>query len=104
MSDSLRSDSSLKLRISVVYALPGQQYQVTVRLAEAATVNDAIERSGLRQRFPELSQRPLDCAIFGRVVPLSAALRDGDRVEILRPLLIDPKENRRQAAARARRK
>jgi len=92
------------LRITVVYALPAQQYQVTLRLATSATVNDAVERSGLTHRFPDLLQRPLACAIFSRPVELSTVLRDGDRVELLRPLLIDPKDQRRQAAARARRK
>ncbi len=92
------------VRVSVVYALPGQQYQVALRLAEGATVNDAVERSDLTRRFPDLLRNPLACAIFSRVVDLSTVLRDGDRVEILRPLLVDPKEQRRQAAARARRR
>jgi putative ubiquitin-RnfH superfamily antitoxin RatB of RatAB toxin-antitoxin module len=60
------------------------------------------EARGLCERFPELAGRTTDCAIFGRVVSLSDPVSDGDRVEILRPLLADPKENRRQAAARSR--
>ena len=56
----------------------------------------------LLKRFPEIATRPLACAIFGRAVALARKVRPGDRVEILRPLLIDPKEQRRQAAARGR--
>jgi len=91
------------MRIAVVYALPTQQPLVEMQMSPGATVLQAIEQSGLRERFVELSQGELACAIFSRVVPLSAELHDGDRVEILRPLLIDPKESRRQAAASARR-
>jgi len=91
------------LRIAVVYALPAQQPLVELQMPSGATVLQAVEQSGLRERFAELSGGELACAIFSRVVPLSAQLHDGDRVEILRPLLIDPKESRRQAAASARR-
>jgi len=91
------------LRITVVYALPAQQPLVEMQMPPGATVLQAIEQSGLRERFVELSRGELACAIYSRVVPLTAQLQDGDRVEILRPLLIDPKESRRQAAASARR-
>jgi putative ubiquitin-RnfH superfamily antitoxin RatB of RatAB toxin-antitoxin module len=56
----------------------------------------------LLQQFPELGDRPLACAIFGRAVADSHLLRADDRVEILRPLQVDPKESRRRAAARGR--
>jgi putative ubiquitin-RnfH superfamily antitoxin RatB of RatAB toxin-antitoxin module len=63
-----------------------------------------VARSGLARRCAEIATLPLACAIYGRVVALTHELRAGDRVEILRPLLVDPKEQRRQAAARARTK
>jgi len=91
-----------RLRITVVYALPTQQPIVELLLPAGSTVLTAVERSGLRERFEELRQRPLNCAIYSRAVPLSTILSDGDRVEILRPLLIDPKESRRRAAQAAR--
>jgi len=52
----------------------------------------------LLQKFPEIAERPLACAIYGRVVADSYSLRADDRVEILRPLQADPKERRRAAA------
>lgn len=90
------------LRIRVVYALPDQQPSVDLDLPPGTSLTEAVSRSGLLQKFPEVAARPLACAIFGRAVPLTYQLRDGDRIEILRPLLIDPKQSRREAAARSR--
>jgi len=95
-----RPDASSVVR--VVYALPDRQEIVDVAAEPDMSVETAVERSGLVRRFPEIATRPLACAIFGRPAPLAGKVRPGDRVEILRPLPIDPKEQRRQAAARAR--
>ena len=92
------------MRVWVVYALADRQAIQELELPESATVAEAVARSGLLQRFPEIGNRPLACAIFGRAVADSQVLRAGDRVEILRPLLVDPKESRRRAAARGSRK
>jgi uncharacterized protein len=91
-----------QVRVSVVYALPDRQVLVELELPQSATVADAVARSGLVQQFPDIASRPLACAIYGRPVADSHGLQGGDRVEILRPLQIDPKESRRQAAARNR--
>jgi putative ubiquitin-RnfH superfamily antitoxin RatB of RatAB toxin-antitoxin module len=64
-------------------------------------VAQAIAKVGLLEKYPQSAAQPLNCAIFGRVVPLDERLREGDRVEILRPLIADPKQTRRQAAARS---
>jgi len=88
--------------VEVVYALPERQVLVTLDLPGGATVAQAVAHSGLIRRFPEIDGRPLACAIYSRPVSLDHVLSAQDRVEILRPLLIDPKENRRQAAARNR--
>lgn len=90
------------IRISVVYALADRQVSVNLVVALGTTVAAAVEHSGLVRRFPEIAALPLHYAIFSRVVNESARVAEGDRIEILRPLLIDPKENRRQAADRAR--
>jgi hypothetical protein len=95
-------ERSERIRVSVVYALADLQSVVELSVPSAATVDAAVELSGLIRRFPEIAVRPLQCAIYGRVVDGSQVLSEGDRVEILRPLLMDPKENRRQTAARAR--
>jgi uncharacterized protein len=91
------------MRVWVVYALPDRQALRELDLPESATVAEAVARSGLLEQFPEIGSRPLACAIFGRAVADSQVLRADDRVEILRPLQIDPKESRRRAAARGRR-
>jgi uncharacterized protein len=88
--------------VSVVYALPDRQTIVSLELPAGASVADAVEKSGLARRYKEIAERPLACAIYGRAVKPDSVLREGDRVEILRPLLIDPKESRRQAASRER--
>jgi putative ubiquitin-RnfH superfamily antitoxin RatB of RatAB toxin-antitoxin module len=90
--------------VSVVYALPERQVTVELRVPPGTSVADAVASSGLTRRFAEITTRPLACAIYGRVVALTQELCAGDRVEILRPLLVDPKEQRRQAAVRARTK
>lgn len=92
-----------QIRVRVVYALPERQSVVDLRLPVECTVRDAVTRSGLLERYPQAAKRPLECAVYGRVVALDDRLRAGDRVEILRPLIVDPKQARRQAAIRGRR-
>jgi len=91
-----------RVPVQVVYALPDRQAIVTLDVPEGTTVSEAVALSGLVGRFPEIGAAPGDCAIYGRLVPPNHVLAAQDRVEILRPLLIDPKENRRQAAARSK--
>lgn len=90
------------MRVSVVYALPDKQVLVELEVAPDTTVEAAVAKSGLSRQFPDIAARPLACAIYGRAVPITSVVASGDRIEILRPLLIDPKESRRQAAARSR--
>jgi uncharacterized protein len=86
-----------RLDVSVIYALPDRQPVVQLELNAGATVEQALQASGFLERFPEIGSAPA-CAVFGRAVMLTQVLKPGDRIEILRPLLIDPKEARRQAA------
>ncbi len=92
------------IEVEVVYALPGQQTLLTVRLPEGATVEEAIRRSGILERHPEIDLACNKVGIFGHARTLDTPLRDRDRVEIYRPITCDPKEVRRQRAAQARRK
>jgi putative ubiquitin-RnfH superfamily antitoxin RatB of RatAB toxin-antitoxin module len=105
-SSSVRARSMEKknelLRVRVVYALPDQHDTVARQVPRGTSLTEAVTRSGLLRKFPEAAARPLSCAIYGRAVPLTYELRDGDRIEILRPLLIDPKQSRREAAERSR--
>lgn len=96
------SESAPDIAISVAYALPDEQSVVRLRVPRGTTVAEAVRLSSLSSRFPEIEAAPLNCAVFGRAASLDQILVEGDRVEVLRPLLIDPKESRRQAAARTR--
>jgi putative ubiquitin-RnfH superfamily antitoxin RatB of RatAB toxin-antitoxin module len=88
------------LKVEVVYATPGRQVRYVLDLEEGATVGEAIARSGALADFPEIDLTRNRIGIYGRLVTLGAGLGDGDRVEILRPLVADPKEVRRRRAAR----
>jgi putative ubiquitin-RnfH superfamily antitoxin RatB of RatAB toxin-antitoxin module len=85
------------MQIEVVYS-PGAGVvkQVVLRLPTGSTVQEALQDSGLLQQFPELALNSLAAGIWGRRIALSDMLRDRDRVEIYRPLQVDPKEARRQ--------
>lgn len=88
------------LRVEVVYALRDGQVLLALEVDEETTVKQAIERSGILRRFPEVDLIRVPVGIFGRPARLDARLRDGDRIEIYRPLIADPKQARH---ARARR-
>ena len=89
-------------RVEVVYAKPGESARYFVELPEGATVLSAIEHSGVLAAHPEIDLARDGAGIFGRRVALDRALRSGDRVEILRPLVADPKAARRKRAVKAR--
>ena len=91
-----------RLRVEVVCALRDEQALIALELEEGATVREAIARSGILARIPDAKLAAGRVGIFGKVVGLDAALRDGDRVEIYRPLILDAKEARRGRAQRAR--
>ena len=88
-----------RIRVEVAYALPGAQALVALEVPAGTTVGEAIARSGVAQRFAIGAGK---VGIFGRVVSAATALQDGDRVEIYRPLIAEPKAARRQRAARKR--
>lgn len=91
-----------KLNVEVVFALPRRQVLVTVTLEEGATVAEAIHASGLAERFPDEQLDALPTGIWGRPADRDAVVSDGDRVEVYRPLEIDPREARRQLAQAGR--
>lgn len=90
------------VRVEVVYARTDVQVVVPVELAPGATLEQAVRRSGILERFPEIDLQRQRVGVWGRLGSLSMRLRAGDRVEIYRPLIADPKENRRRRAAAAR--
>ena len=82
--------------IEVVYALAGDQRVVELEVACGTTAGEAVRLSGLLERYPEIDPVTARIGIHGRVVKGDAALCDGDRVEIYRPLVADPKQARRR--------
>ena len=89
-----------KMRIEVAYAKPSEQVILTLDIADGLTAEAAIIESGILQRFPEIDLTINKVGVFGRLCKLDQVLRAGDRVEIYRPLLVDPKEMRRTRAAK----
>lgn len=87
------------INVEVAYAGLAQQAVIVLQLAEGATAELAIQQSGLLQQYPEIDLTSHKIGIFSKIVSLQAILQEGDRVEIYRPLLIDPKQVRVQRAA-----
>ncbi|MGA9855879.1 MAG: RnfH family protein [Gammaproteobacteria bacterium] len=100
----MANNNDKEIQIEVIYASPDAQYQVTLRLSAGTTANAALEASGLLNKFPEIDLRRQRIGVFGRLVKPDYVLQDGQRLEIYRPLTHDPKQARRERAARAKRK
>jgi len=87
------------MKIGIAYALPQRQAWFDIEMQDGATIKDAIERSGILKQFPEIDLEKNKVGIYGKVSKLDAALNDGDRVEIYRPITCDPKTVPRKAKA-----
>ncbi|EFM2063411.1 RnfH family protein [Escherichia coli] len=90
-----------KITVEVAYALPEKQYLQRVRLHEGATVEEAIRASGLLELRTDIDLTKNKVGIYSRTAKLGDVVHDGDRVEIYRPLIADPKELRRQRAEKS---
>lgn len=86
------------IEIEVAYATPARQLLLKIRVPEGCTLEDAINRSGIREEFPDMVVDESAVGIFGRKAKPGKELQEGDRVEIYRPLIADPKEARRRRA------
>ncbi|WP_303909317.1 RnfH family protein [Thiohalomonas denitrificans] len=86
------------IKVEVAYALPEIQVIVPLKVEEGATAEDAIRKSGILDRFPEIDLAKAKVGVFGKLVKLDSPLRPKDRVEIYRPLKADPKEVRKRRA------
>ncbi len=98
MSDRTQSQ---QISIEVVYASPTAQELLALEVPAGCTVEAAIDRSGIIELFPEIDLMQQKVGIFGKQVSLSSYVQAGDRIEIYRPLLVDPKEARRLRARRS---
>lgn len=90
------------IRVEVVYALPERQYLRTVKLEEGSTVEQAIVASGLLELRKDIDLKSNKVGVYSRPVKLADTVSDGDRIEIYRPLIADPKELRRQRAEKSK--
>ncbi|MEO5342778.1 MAG: RnfH family protein [Gammaproteobacteria bacterium SHHR-1] len=90
------------LRVEVAYALPDEQVILEVSGEPGLTLEQAVEKSGLLQRFPQIDWPQADVGIFGKIAKRDTPLHEGDRVEIYRPLIADPKEMRKKRAAQGK--
>lgn len=85
-----------KIQVEVAYATPTEQRIIVVKGSVGSTIEEVIELSGILTLFPEIDLTSQKVGIFSKVKNLDEVVEDGDRVEIYRPLVIDPKEARRK--------
>jgi uncharacterized protein len=91
-----------QLMVEVAYALPTQQSILTLSVAVDATVEQIINSSGILQQYPEIDLTQQKVGVWSRTVKLTDTVKEGDRIEIYRPLIADPKDLRRRRAERAK--
>ena len=91
-----------EILVEVAYALPEEQVIISIKVPTKFNVKQAIEKSGIQKKFPCIDLSKNKVGIFGKKTTLDhlEALNDRDRIEIYRPLILDPKEMRRKRAAK----
>jgi len=82
------------INVTVAYATPERQVELPLQVEESCTVALAIKRSGIQDQFPEINLATAVVGIHSKKCALDASLHEGDRIEIYRPLTIDPKQAR----------
>lgn len=93
---------SEKIQIEVAYALPDRQALLSLKIDKEFTVLDAIRSSGIVDMHPEIDLDSVKVGVFSKLAKLTDTLHNGDRIEIYRPLIADPKEVRKQRALKAK--
>jgi putative ubiquitin-RnfH superfamily antitoxin RatB of RatAB toxin-antitoxin module len=89
------------MKVKVVYAKPERQILLSAELPDGATVRDALEKSGILLRCPDIDLTVNKVGVWGKVVELDAVLEPDSRVEIYRPITCDPKTVKRRAKPEA---
>ena len=89
-----------EIMVEVAYALPEEQVIISIKVPTKSDVKQAIEKSGIQKKFPNIDLSKNKVGIFGKKTTLDHPLKDRDRIEIYRPLILDPKEMRRKRAAK----
>ena len=90
------------INVEVAYALPQRQALLALTVNAGTTVLQAAQQSGVVEQFEDVDLENAKFGIFGKVVSPTQVLNEGDRVEIYRPLIADPKEVRKARAARVK--
>jgi hypothetical protein len=88
------------MQVEVAYAKPQEQWILVVEIGEGASIRTAIQASGILERFPEIDLAQVSVGIFGKPCGLETSPRPGDRIEIYRPLIADPRTARRERLQR----
>ena len=86
--------------VEVAYGMPGEQFIISIKVPTKFNVKQAIEKSGIQKKFPSIDLSKNKVGIFGKKTTLDHPLNDRERIEIYRPLILDPKEMRRKRAAK----
>lgn len=95
-------DADQSIKIEVAFALPDRQTLLEVSIVKGTTVKDAVVQSGIMQRYPEIDLEVNAVGIWNRTCKLTDVPREGDRIEVYRPLIADPKDVRRRRAEKAK--
>lgn len=95
-------ENAESIHIEIAYALPDTQLLLALDVPRGTTVEEAIRESGITEKFPDINLEVNKVGVFGKLTRLDHVLRPGDRVEIYRALIADPKEVRRQRAAQGK--
>ena len=88
-----------RIQIEVAYATPEEQLILELEVASDCTIKDALLQSKITEHFPEIDLESVRVGIFSKPAKMDAGLQPGDRIEIYRKLIADPKESRKKRAA-----
>ncbi|MFC1749503.1 RnfH family protein [Pseudomonadota bacterium] len=92
-------DNVEMIKVEVAYATPESQLIVVAQVSVDTTVEEAIKASGILDKFPDIDLAVNKVGVFGKLTKLANTLREGDRIEIYRKLIADPKAVRKKRAA-----
>lgn len=90
------------ITVEVAYALPTQQSLLTITVLPGSTVMQVVEQSGILQQYPDIDLHQQKIGVWSRPVKPEELVNEGDRIEIYRPLIADPKDLRRRRAEKAK--
>ena len=95
-------ENDAQMTVEVAYARPDEQRILVLQMPKGCTVQAAITQSGVLKMYPEIDLAQNKVGVFGKLSSLKAQMHPGDRVEIYRPLIADPKEARKKRAAQGK--